>query len=197
MTTSPQGITDEGPTSDRDKADMIAARREVQAILDGRLPMDNAAYSAAIAMVLWKAGWRPRHLSTSMDRCDIADGWWRLGQGWRKRFQKAQDEADRLRTELAEAPSRRDLLVAEERMRSAELGQHKAEVERDALAASLAAVDELHQPYDTPDDPHASRRCKGCIAGYDPRTGDLVRCAWPCPTKRARAALGEDGGTDR
>lgn len=64
------------------------------------------------------------------------------------------------------------------------------------LKAELAAVDELHQPYDTPDDPHASRRCKGCIAGYDPRTGGLVHCAWPCPTKAARAALGEDGGTD-
>jgi hypothetical protein len=50
-------------------------------------------------------------------------------------------KVDRLRAELADAPSRRDLLVAEERLRSAELGQHKAEVERDALAAKLAAGD--------------------------------------------------------
>lgn len=94
---------DDGPASDRDQGDINAARRQVQAILDGRLPMDTAAYSAAIMMVLWTAGWRPRHLSTSMDRCDIADGWWRLGRGWRQRFEAAQSEVDRLRAELATA----------------------------------------------------------------------------------------------
>ena len=96
------------------------------------------------------------------------------------------DEVDRLRTELETISTEANAQCREAAARTV-----RAETERDAARAELAAVDELHQPYDTPDDPHASRRCKGCIAGYDPRTGNLVRCAWPCPTKRARATSGE------
>lgn len=55
-----------------------------------------------------------------------------------------------------------------------------------SYAAVLARVDALHQPYDTPDDPHAHVRCRGCIAGYDPATSELTHCAWPCPTEQAR-----------
>lgn len=47
---------------------------------------------------------------------------------------------EQVRAELAEAPSRRDLLVAEEIMRAAQLAQSKAEAERDALAAKLDAA---------------------------------------------------------
>lgn len=53
----------------------------------------------------------------------------------------------------------------------------------DALAAELARVDALHVPYV---DEHGTRRCRGCIAGYDPHTRDLTHCAYPCPTARAR-----------
>lgn len=49
-------------------------------------------------------------------------------------------EVDRLRAALAEAPSRRDLLVAEEIARSCELAQHKAEVEASRLRAENTAM---------------------------------------------------------
>jgi hypothetical protein len=54
----------------------------------------------------------------------------------------------------------------------------------EALADELARVDALHVPYV---DEHGVKRCRGCIAGYDPRTRELTHCAWPCPTARARA----------
>lgn len=53
----------------------------------------------------------------------------------------------------------------------------------DALAAELARVDALHTVYV---DEHGTKRCRGCIAGYDPRTRELTHCAHPCPTSRAR-----------
>lgn len=53
----------------------------------------------------------------------------------------------------------------------------------DQLAAELARVGALHTPYI---DEHGRTRCRGCIAGYDTRTGQLTHCAWPCPTERAR-----------
>lgn len=56
-------------------------------------------------------------------------------------------EARNLRAELAKAPSHRDVLVAEEVMRAAQLGQHKAEVDRDALAAKLDAMPEPHEEW--------------------------------------------------
>lgn len=52
-----------------------------------------------------------------------------------------------------------------------------------AYAAALARVDGLHQPYT---DEAGRERCRGCIAGYDPATGELTQCAWPCPTEQAR-----------
>lgn len=54
----------------------------------------------------------------------------------------------------------------------------------DGLAAELARVDALHVPYI---DEHGTKRCRGCIAGYDPRTRELTNCVYPCPTTRARA----------
>lgn len=53
----------------------------------------------------------------------------------------------------------------------------------DGLAAELERIDALHAPYI---DEHGVKRCRGCIAGYDPRTGQLTHCAYPCPTARAR-----------
>lgn len=51
------------------------------------------------------------------------------------------------------------------------------------LAAELVRIDALHVPYTAAD---GRTRCQGCIAGYDPATGQLVHCAYPCPTVRAR-----------
>lgn len=53
----------------------------------------------------------------------------------------------------------------------------------DGLAAELERIDALHAPYI---DEHGANRCRGCIAGYDPRTRELTHCAYPCPTARAR-----------
>lgn len=53
----------------------------------------------------------------------------------------------------------------------------------DGLAAELERIDALHAPYI---DEHGINRCRGCIAGYDPRTGQLTHCKYPCPTARAR-----------
>lgn len=53
----------------------------------------------------------------------------------------------------------------------------------DGLAAELERIDALHAPYV---DEHGAKRCRGCIAGYDPRTRELTHCAYPCPTARAR-----------
>lgn len=53
----------------------------------------------------------------------------------------------------------------------------------DGLAAELERIDALHVPYI---DEHGTKRCRGCIAGYDPRTRDLTHCKYPCPTARAR-----------
>jgi hypothetical protein len=53
----------------------------------------------------------------------------------------------------------------------------------DGLAAELERIDALHAPYT---DEHGAKRCRGCIAGYDPRTRELTHCAYPCPTARAR-----------
>ena len=53
----------------------------------------------------------------------------------------------------------------------------------DHLAAELARIGALHTPYT---DEHGATRCRGCIAGYDTRIGQLTHCAWPCPTERAR-----------
>lgn len=54
----------------------------------------------------------------------------------------------------------------------------------DGLAAELERIDALHAPYT---DEHGVKRCRGCIAGYDPRTRELTYCAYPCPTAMARA----------
>lgn len=54
------------------------------------------------------------------------------------------------------------------------------------LNEQLGWVESVHQPYETPGDPHVKRRCRGCIAGYDPRTGQLLNAAWPCATERAK-----------
>jgi hypothetical protein len=54
----------------------------------------------------------------------------------------------------------------------------------DGLAAELERIDALHAPYI---DEHGNKRCRGCIAGYDPRTRELTHCAYPCPTAMARA----------
>lgn len=56
----------------------------------------------------------------------------------------------------------------------------------DDLNEQLGWVESVHYPYETPDDPHVKRRCRGCIAGYDPRTGQLLNAAWPCATERAK-----------
>jgi hypothetical protein len=54
------------------------------------------------------------------------------------------------------------------------------------LNEQLGWVESVHYPYETPGDPHVKRRCRGCIAGYDPRTGQLLNAAWPCATERAK-----------
>jgi len=56
----------------------------------------------------------------------------------------------------------------------------------DDLNEQLGWVESVHYPYETPGDPHVKRRCRGCIAGYDPRTGQLLNAAWPCATERAK-----------
>lgn len=53
----------------------------------------------------------------------------------------------------------------------------------ETLTAELSRVGHLHGPYVDED---GVLRCRGCIAGYDPRTGNLTNCKWPCPTDRAR-----------
>jgi hypothetical protein len=50
-------------------------------------------------------------------------------------------------------------------------------------SAELARIEALHTPYT---DEHGRKRCRGCIAGYDPATRQLTHCAWPCPTEQAR-----------
>ena len=63
-----------------------------------------------------------------------------------------------------------------------------AELIRNAVAEittmqrQLSAVRDLHVPFDAPD---GRRCCCDCIAGYDPRTGDLVHSMYPCRTARA------------
>lgn len=55
----------------------------------------------------------------------------------------------------------------------------------DAVEHDLVAVAQLraaHIPVPNTDDTGVDRRCSLCVAGYDPKTNDLVFCAWPCPT---------------
>lgn len=49
----------------------------------------------------------------------------------------------------------------------------------------IDALRDIHKPFDTPDDPYASQRCAGCIAGYDPKTRALVHAKWPCASDQA------------
>jgi hypothetical protein len=83
-------------------------------------------------------------------------------------------EVDRLRAELAEAPSRRDLLVAEERMRSAELGQHKAEVERDEARAELDAIGRMLASIPEADEPESVKdKAWAALNAITKRNNDL------------------------
>lgn len=54
------------------------------------------------------------------------------------------------------------------------------------LRRAVAEVNRLHQPYHADD----RRRCCHCIAGYDPKTGELVNAAWPCQTRQAMDGAG-------
>lgn len=49
-------------------------------------------------------------------------------------------------------------------------------------AKTIRALDRLHQPIDR--DGPTPQACQSCVAGYDPATGQLVNCAWPCPSAR-------------
>ncbi|MFG3340558.1 hypothetical protein [Glycomyces sp. NPDC048151] len=95
---------------------------------------------------------------------------------------------DRLRAELADRPSRRDLLVTEEMLRQVELNKHKAETalaavtgERDTLAAAL------DQFRSFPDNPGPGTWSTSYRMGY----GDAGR-----DVRAIAAALGEDGGSE-
>jgi hypothetical protein len=43
-----------------EKTAAAEARRSIQAVLDDHLPIDTAAQSAAIVLILLDAGWRPQ-----------------------------------------------------------------------------------------------------------------------------------------
>lgn len=48
---------------------------------------------------------------------------------------------------------------------------------------ALAPIKDLHLRVINDLDPLA--RCSSCVAGYNPKTGDLVMAAWPCQTAQA------------
>jgi hypothetical protein len=81
---------------------------------------------------------------------------------------------DAVRAALAEAPSRRDLLVAEERMRSAEPGQHKAEVERDEARAELDAIGRMLASIPEADEPESVKdKAWAALNAITKRNNDL------------------------
>lgn len=62
-------------------------------------------------------------------------------------------------------------------------------LEAEALATKINAVEKLHTPMRT----QGKLRCKACIAGYYPKTGDLVHTPWPCRTIKVLDGGGDNG----
>lgn len=54
---------------------------------------------------------------------------------------------------------------------------------------TIATLAELHQPVERTEP--TRQACGSCVAGYDPRTGELVNAAWPCQTAAILAAAGQ------